>query len=71
MLITSQENVQFGMIPVALEDAHRVPAREDSRWNTFFGPNADPKLATKLFREDFAEYRRLKNVADFQQGRRR
>jgi hypothetical protein len=59
------------MINGAAEDTTQRWPTEDSRWITIFGANADPKLATKLFREDFAEYRRLKNVADFQQGNRR
>ena len=67
MQITTHDDVQRGMmITSAYQDIHRR-SPEDSRWITVFGPNADPKVATKLFRENFAEYMRLKNVADFQQ----
>jgi hypothetical protein len=71
MQTTLPENVRWQLIPAAQEDTYKGPPREDRRWVTVFGPDADPKLAAKLFREDFAEYRRLKNVADFQQGNHR
>jgi hypothetical protein len=61
-----QDEVQRGMmIAAAVQGAVRGPDRENSRWASVFGPNADPKLANKLFREDFAEYRRLKNLAGY------
>lgn len=59
------------MIDGAAEYTTQHMPTEDSRWSTIFGANADPKLATKLFREDYAEYKRLKNVADYQQSNRR
>jgi len=72
MQTTPQANVQRSIITTAtLEEAHKAPPPHDSRWLAVFGPNADPKLASKLFREDFAEYRRLQNVADSRQRTRR
>ena len=59
------------MIAAALVDARTEPSRDDSRLSSIFGVNADPKLAAKLFRENFADYMRLKNVADLQQRNRR
>jgi hypothetical protein len=50
------------IITAAMEDASL--ATGSSQCDTIFGVNADPRLATKLFRENFAEYRRLKNIAD-------
>jgi hypothetical protein len=71
MQTTPEGNVRVGIMGVAArEDPYKGQSRDDSRWLALFGPNADPELATKLFREDFAEYRRLKNLADFQQGKR-
>ena len=52
-------------MPIA-QEANRSP--DDERLNAVFGLNADPKLAAKLFREDFAEYRRLKRLADQEEG---
>ena len=71
MQTTQLDVAQLGMMIVAArEGAQRDWSRDDARSFAIFGPNADPRLAPKLFREDFVEYRRLKRVADMLQSNR-